>query len=160
MIKILPPLRSGNRVGLVSSGRWWGRLGRARFHYWGGFSLRCFSFLFRNFLRGEFEHGFSHFLAGLEFHDGTRRNRHIGSGSIRVAPNPGFSNFDFENPKIAQFHFSPLRHGIRDIIQRLLNDCEYILLHETRLLADSHYQVTLCHSGCVLVVLGGWRAIA
>ena len=104
---------------------------------------------FRNLLRSQFEHGFSHFLAGLEFNDSAGGDWHIRGGSIRIAAHSGFSNFHFENPEIPQFHFLSPCHGIGYVVQRLLDDGQHILLNEPGLLADSHYQVTLCHSGCV-----------
>ena len=136
-----------------------GSLGRTVLRLRGAIaSLGSLPFRFRNLLWGEFEHGFSHFLAGLELDDCSRGNGDVSSGSVRIATDPCFANLYFENPEIAEFHFLSLRHSIGDVVQGLLHDREHILLNEPSFLADSHYQVTLCHSGCWLLGVSGWRA--
>lgn len=122
-------------------------------------SLGSLAFRFRDLLWGELEHGFAHFLAGLKLDDCSWGNGDVSGRSIRITADPCFPNLYFENSEIPEFNFLSLRDSIGNVVERFLHDREHILLNEPGFLADSHYQVTLCHSGCVGLGVSGWRAI-
>ena len=112
----------------------------------------------RNFLNSgrcrllwrQLQHFRRHLLARLEFHHRPRRNRHIRLRTIWIPPDPGFTRFDFKNSEIAEFDFVAFGKGLSDVIERLLDDIEHLLLGELTLLANASYQVAFCKCHKVL----------
>lgn len=126
------PIRRAQSTGLAGLGRKPPRvqelnLGRLR----GGFGA-------------EFQHLGAHLFSRFEFHDGTFGDRHVGLRCVRVAADACFADFHFENAKVAQLHFVAFSQGFGNVIERFLDDIQYLLLNKTRLIADPGNQISLC----------------
>src|SRR4030095_12545414 len=70
----------------------------------------------------------AHDLAGLELHCRSRRDDEAAARLVRVAANPGFGEFDFQNAEVSEFHSVTLREGVGDVIERPLDDVEDLVL--------------------------------
>lgn len=106
--------------------------------------LRRFGFFTRLFcgrliLLIKVENGLSHFLAGLEFNDRSRRDADIHLRRIGVSANARFPDLDLEDPEITQFDRLSLRDRVGNIVKGLLHDLQDLLLNQTGLVADPNY---------------------
>ena len=80
--------------------------------------------------RPKFRDFLPHNFAGLEFHGRSRRNHEAAAGLIRIATDPRLREFDLEDAEVAKFHGIALCQCIGDVIQRLLDDFEDLVLDQ------------------------------
>jgi hypothetical protein len=85
------------------------------------------------------QHGFPHFLAGLEFDDCAAGDGDVGFGAIGIAADAGFANFDLEDAEITQFHGGATRHSVGNVIKCSLDYNEHLLLYQSSLFTDADY---------------------
>ena len=93
------------------------------------------------------ENALAHYLAGLELHRGTRRNRHVDVWLVRVPADPGTSQAYLKHSEVTKLHAVSLGEGIGDVIERALDDIEDIALDESGLVADGNDEVAFGQVG-------------
>ena len=110
----------------------------------------------RGRLRPDLQNFRTHFLARLELHHRPLRNGNVGFGRIRISADARFADLDFKNAEVSEFDLVAFRQCFSDIIQRFLDDIQYLLLYEARLVADAGHQISLCqgHNNIMSLVYG------
>jgi hypothetical protein len=87
-------------------------------------------------LRRELTHALLHDFAGLEFYRRARRDDEAAPRLIRVPADARPGEFHLEDTEIAQLDTVPASESFDDLIERLLNDLEYLMLNKPCVVAD------------------------
>src|SRR6266853_3606929 len=86
----------------------------------------------------ELRHLLPHDFAGLELHGRARRNHEAAARQVGISPHARLGQLDLEHAEIAQLDGVALGQRVCNVIQRFLHHVEYMVLHETSLVADLH----------------------
>lgn len=78
----------------------------------------------------------AHDFSRREFHGGARRDDHVNFRFVRITPEAGLGQPDFEDAEISQFDIIARREAFGDAVKGLLNDGEGLLLGDADSLAD------------------------
>ena len=87
-------------------------------------------------LRRELAHALFHDLAGLESHRGPRWDGKTAARHVGVPPHPWLRELDLEDSEIPEFDVVSLGQRLNNLVERLLDDLEHIMLHQPRFIAD------------------------
>jgi len=82
-----------------------------------------------------------HDLAALELDGGARRDLELAARDIRIASNTFLRQLYLENAEVAQLHGVPVCKTAGDVVERLLYDIKYLVLHQTSFIADFYHEI-------------------